>query len=238
SGDNPSNFGSSATLNPNILNVDRLSSGEPFAPVIPRTIRTSYNYILANVRQAKAAERTLPCANPLNCTLGGSAATRNLPAGVYVVNGSLNLTLSNPNNVFTQGNYVILVRDDVVINSEIHLDSDSGLVISAGRDITVASNVGTNTYNSTTPNLEGIYSAGRNFVVAGNNNCSLGSDRKLNVLGNIIANAALNGGQVVLQRTLCSSECAAFYVQPNLNLLLRIPGVIKVPSYIWKEVAP
>ena len=149
------------------------------------------------------------------------------------------LSLSAATNTFNQGNYIILVSGNLTIRSNVLLASNSSAVFSSGGNITIASNVGS-AHTSTAPNLQGIFSAGRNFIIAGNNNCGVGDDLRLNVEGNVIANASLLGGQITLQRLLCSTnnQCPAFYVKISPRLLLLTPGVVKVPSFVWKEVAP
>lgn len=228
--------GGQASAPPLNWNVDSQSGGASFTPVIPRTIRTSYQYVLANVRQAKVAERDIA---PY-CTggLGNCSLSANLPSGAYVVNGNLSFTAEN--NPFTQGNYIILVSGNITIRSNVSLSSNSTAIFSAGGNITADSSVGTLTHTSTTPHLQGIYSAGNDFIIAGNNNCSVGDDRRLNIEGSVIANASLSGGQIVLQRLLCSTnnQCPALSVKISPRLLLLSPGILKVPSYIWKEVAP
>ncbi|KKR15661.1 MAG: Fibronectin type III domain protein [Candidatus Levybacteria bacterium GW2011_GWA1_39_32] len=248
SGDNPSNFGSSATLNPNILNVDRLSSGEPFAPVIPRTIRTRYGYILANVRQAKLEEKSLT--SPVNyCGAGGTTANCNLsssiPEGVYVVNGPLNITGSG-RFTFSDGtasninNYVILASGEITIGKEIWVGNNSNALFASGADIRVLPNVGESDPESSTANLKGFYSADRNFIIESYKNCPAQDDKRLNIEGSIIANGGLSGGGVILDRSLCANlnKCPALSVKINPRLILSSPGILKVPSYIWKEVAP
>ena len=225
--------------------VDILSGGSDFAPVIPRTIRTSYSYILANVRQAKVTEQSLSpyCGGQAlpNCDLSGS-----IPEGVYVVNGNLNITGSGRFNfpagtASNNNNYIILVDGSITIGKEIGLNANSSVIFSAKDDITVLGNVGTLTFtDSTSYHLQGVYSAGRNFIVAGNNNCGVGDDRRLNIEGNVIANSRLTGGGIQLNRLLCSinNQCPAFYVKHSPRLLLITPSVLRVPSFVWKEVAP
>ncbi|MCL4354735.1 hypothetical protein M1349_04720, partial [Patescibacteria group bacterium] len=115
----------------------------------------------------------------------------------------------------------------------------STALFSASGNITVDRSIG-EAYNSNTSSLEGTYSADNNFIADGYNNCSTQSDLRLNIAGNVIANAGGSGGTLQNNRDLCSgnSDCPAIYVNERPDFVLNSPGFIANPRLIWQEIAP
>ena len=218
-------------------------------------VKTSYAYLQSIAKQAGIA----PCAtgstsnciidltsNVNYCGIGGLAScnlSASLPHGIYIANGNLTLvgngspaSYSFPNN---QG-YIILVNGNLNIQTEIHVPIGSTALFSASGNIIVDKTVGETDYKSTSPNIEGVYSADQYFIVNGTNDCTIGADLRFNAAGNIITNAALNGGTFRNYRDLCENNiyCPVFTVQSRPDFILNAPNFIKRNNYTWQEVAP
>lgn len=238
SGDNSASFGNGFPSSTNW--VVQQPEGQTYSPPTPNTIRTAYGYLEANAGQQGLTINDLApyCPGGLgNCTLG------DLPTGIYKTSGNLTL---NASNIRAGRNVIILIGPDIAgtpgnltIRGNIDVPQGSTAIFSASGDIYVESSVGEATNTSSTPNIEGIFSADRDFVVRGTNNCSVGPDRRLNVEGNIISNAALLGGSFTQQRDLClGNVCPSVSIVQRLDLIVNLPPLLKAPNYIWKEVAP
>lgn len=209
--------------------------GQVYNPPTPNTIRTAYGYIEANaLQQGLTINDIAPqCSGGIaNCALSGS-----LPTGIYKADG--NLTLTSDYTFPANRNFIILISGDLTLLGEVHVPTGSTAIFSTSGDIFVDRGVGEVTNTSQSPNLEGIYSADRDFIVRGDNNCSVGPDRRLNVSGNIISNAALSGGSFSSQRDLClGNTCPSVSIVQRLDLVVNLPPLLRAPNYIWREVAP
>nr|MBI5455696.1 hypothetical protein [Candidatus Levybacteria bacterium] len=174
-----------------------------------------------------------------NCALSGTLAN-----GVYIANGSL--TLTGASYTFPANkDFVILVNGDLNINTEVHVPIGSSALFTASGNINVANSVGEATITSTRANVEGYYSADRSFYAksldanGGGANCPT-SDKRLNVAGSIVVNAALNGGSLSNQRDLCQGDlnCPVFSVTERPDFVLNSPAFLKTSRRIWQEIAP
>lgn len=233
SGNNNASFGGGQASSTNW--VVSSPDGLAYRPPTPNTIRTSYNYLLANANQQglTQADLTPQCSGGLtNCALN-----QNLPSGFYLSNGDL--TLSG-NYTFPQGkNFIILVHGNLRINGQIHVPQGSTAIFSTSGNITVDPSVGEASNTSSNPDIEGIFSSDQNFIIAGINSCSIGPDKRLNISGNVIANASYSAGSFINNRDLCLGNiCPAIFISPRLDMVLNLPAIIKAPNYIWQEVAP
>lgn len=182
-------------------------------------IRTSYNYLLTTARQSNITpidmNQVSVCGvgGIANCTLSDS-----LPKGVYQANGNLTLngyTFPHPADpTTTSWGYIFLVNGNLRLNGNVLIPKGSAAAFSASGNINVSSSVGQVVTNSTdpsvnNPNLEGIYSADASFIIesaTGAATCNADGtpiDKKLNVIGSIITNAAKSGGSFVNNRDLC-----------------------------------
>ncbi len=210
--------------------------GQKYTPPTPNTVRTSYNYLLSNASQLALTinDLTAQCSGGLsNCNLSA-----NIPTGVYKADG--NVTLTNANYTFPASrNIVILVNGNLTFGGKVHVPSGSTAMFSVSGDIHVDKGVGEATNTSSLSDLEGIFSADKNFIVEGNNSCSVGVDLRLNIAGNVISNAAYGGGSFVNQRNLCLGNiCPSVSFTQRLDLIINLPPLLRAPNYIWKEVAP
>ena len=87
--------------------------------------------------------------------------------------------------------------------------------------------------------IEGTYSADKYFVIDGHNDCSTDTDKKLNIAGNVIANAGLTGGTFVNRRDLCAGNyCPVFTLTNRTDFILNSPSFIRKNNYTWQETAP
>jgi hypothetical protein len=180
----------------------------------------------------------------------GCQPKADLPKGVYSYSGNLVLgsgaaytfgTTCSSTGPSDPCAYSILVNGSVTVNSELKSPKANRtiLVIAASGDITVSSNLGVSAINdSTTANLEGIFSADRNFIISGK---STPPDTRLNIAGAVIghANPALGGG-INQQRNLLDGnrDCPAFSVIERPDFMVSYPKELKEPSFNWTELAP
>lgn len=222
--------------------------GQPYPST--RYIRTSYSSYLARA-QKNGTPITMTDAN--FCESG--SLTNNcqpkagLAKGIYTYTG--NLSLGNGTD-YTFGSacvssgvgdpcaYTILVNGSVTINSNLKSPKANRtiLIVVASQDITVSTNIGVNYNDSTTTNLEGIFSADRTFSVPGK---ATPPDTRLNIAGAVISNAnPANGAGFNLGRTLQDNnkQCPAFSVIQRSDFVISYPKELTEPSYNWTEVAP
>ena len=101
--------------------------------------------------------------------------------------------------------------------------------------------------------MQGVFATDKDFVIESairdprtrEINCNLGSDKQLNIQGVLIVNAALNNGEFVNYRSLCSSDgintnanFPVVTIRERLDFVLNAPIWIRETKYIWQEVAP
>ncbi len=209
------------------------STAELFAPTKGNVIRTSYNYVNAQIKQAGLTATSL---TTTQCGAGGTAScvlsTTTLPNGLYIANG--NLTLSGASYTFPANkNYVILVNGNLTINSQIHVPNGSTVTFIVSGDIIVDPTVGETITTSASPDIEGFYSTDKNFITGS-------GSRRLNIAGSVVVNAGLTGGTFQLQRDLAAgnANCPAFSIQERPDFILNAPDIIRYQNTIYQEVAP
>ena len=230
--------------------VGGIAYPEPIELTPQNKVPTSYDYISALVSKSGETTKNLSdasiCPDFSNCNLSNSGS---LAKGVYTAdigdNGTLNIT--GANNAFTNGNYIILVKGGasakLLISTNIVVPANNTLLISSQADIHVSGSVGvTSATDNTTDanaNLEGFYSTDRNFYVDGTNNCATGPDKRLNVQGAIVTNAALNGGSLQINRDMCVNDtCPTLSVKIRPDFILSAPLLYQPLTRILREVAP
>lgn len=199
---------------------------------------TSYNSMLARAQQSGITPTPLGSSQ---CGAGGISncvLAAGLANGVYIANGNLTLTGAS----YTLGanrDVVILVNGDLNINTEFHVPVGSTALFSVSGNINVASTVGELVATSLRSNVEGYYSTDRNFNVLGTNSCPT-ADRRLNVAGSVVINAALTGGSLNYDRDLCANnlQCPIFMVLERPDFVLNAPDFFKTTRRIWQEIAP
>lgn len=234
-----SHGGGQASANPYNWKVGGTSaSDQNNLPPPPPSLKTSYDYVnskLVNYAGTPVLMENAPgCSrsgNNINCT--GNFST--LARGVYkadVPNGTVNLNaaISFPQS----SSYVFLINGNLNINNEIHLPAQKNTYASfhTTGDIIVASSVASPSNVSRTANLEGWFSAGKNFTT--------GTGARLNIEGAVVVNASGNGGTFNQQRDLAGGNaiCPSFFVKERPDLILNSPEFIQTTRRIWQEVAP
>ncbi len=236
SGDSLYDFGEGqASPNPYNWIVGGTVYPEVFTPSNPTTIRTSYDYLLGTAQRSGLPITDLATVCNLNdCNL--TSVIADFPSGVYKANSDVHF---KQYNVRGNRSYVFLINGTFYIEGNVTINSGSSLTVSASQDIRVISGVGETDTTSTTANVEGFYSADRNFIVEGLNSCPT-IDKRLNIKGAVVVNAKLQGGSFTNNRTLCNNtaQCPTFTFTERPDLIINAPEVIKHPTYLWKEVAP
>ncbi len=215
---------------------------ESFSPVNTATIRTSYSYLSTSVRKSGITPidlATVPgCSNFSNCNLPPTLAHGVYQAGM---NSStpIDLTLQ-PYTFPANQDYIILIHGNLHIQGPIHVPVGSTVVFAVSDNITVDQSVGETTPTSCQSDVEGFYSADNSFIVNSVGGCTIGPDKRLNIAGSIIANAALNGGSFQNTRDLCSSNSTtpAITFTQRPDFILNAPALIKRENHIWQEIAP
>ncbi len=211
-------------------------NSEIYAPTqVGGTVKTSYSYVYGKASQANITPTDISpsCTGGIaNCTLSPS-----IPHGVYVANGNLVLNAFN----FPAGqNYVILVNGDLTVKGRITVPNGSTALFSASGNINIDPSVGETTPSSVTSDIEGIYSADKTFTAQGNNNCSIGPDKRLNIAGSVITNAGGAGGSFVYQRDLCANDIyyPTVYFIERPDFIINSPEFLNQPNFTYQEIAP
>lgn len=262
SGDSFSSFGQGqASANPNNWMVGGPSYSENFTPTNKTVIRTSYSYMTTTATQA-GIDLTDPTRDVSQyCGMGGLSnctLSSTLPDNVYVANGNLTL---NSYAFPTSKNYVILVNGNLTIAGNILVPTGSTATFSVAGTISVLPSVGESSVTSQDADIQGLYSADNSFLIqsfaASPSQCNSDGtpkDKRLNITGAIVVNAAGTGGTIQNNRDLCQQDlnCPTFTVSlgngnvsgnnPNagigLTYVLNAPKFIKHQNYLWQEVAP
>ncbi len=247
SGDASPDFGQgSASIN------NWVAGGTSYPEVFRSTARlkTSTQNILAAAAKAGITPQPLeswgPCSSPAtSCNLNG------LGKGLWYAKKSV----SNPNGDividhlanFNTGNYVIVADGTITITGNnttlsVPLGSGSTALFAAGVDIKIDQTIQNNTNScpGASVQLEGIFSADRSIVVEGNNgDCGLGPDKRFDIGGTLIVNAARLGGSFVTQRDLCGENPKpAMTVSARPDFLLNLPGFLSQQTNISHEEVP
>ena len=211
-----------------------LVGGESF-PQVFRTVRerltTSYLSILGNIDKSGVELKNLVC-NLNSCDL-----TADLPSGAYLVSENLNL---NAYSFPASRNYIFLVNGDLTVSGNITIPKSSTAIFTASGNITIDSSVGSIPSCTASSNLQGIYSADKNFIIDGIDNCTVSNDKMLTVEGSIFVNAEIDNGIFINKRDLCNNN----YNFPSIRLIERLdfiinsPNIIKRKGLIYSEEAP
>lgn len=199
---------------------------------------TSYQYLLDKATKAGVTRTNMTtligCSALNNCTLPA-----NLPSGVYVANGDVRL------NAFTapvDRDYVFLIDGSLTVAGRIVVPNGSVAFFSASRDITIDRTVAATANTSPLPagQVQGLFSADRNFIVGGTTNCATAVDRMFNMEGAIVVNAGNAGGTFTNNRDLCgdNSDFPAFTVRSRLDFILNSPTFLMKQNTTFREEAP
>jgi hypothetical protein len=87
-------------------------------------------------------------------------------------------------------------------------------------------------------NVEGIFSTDRSFVLQSTGTCA--TERRLNIAGSLIINAAQSGGSLKNERDLCGENLTSptLQVTQRLDYILNVPEFLRYQHIISNEVAP
>lgn len=236
---------------------------ECFAPPGINNIRLSYEYLQTTAQQSNITPTDMNGSSV--CGAGGIAdctLNTNLPKGIYIANGNLNLeattipSVADPNNDYAS--YIFLIHGNLTINGNILIPQGSTAVFATSGNIEVSSSVGQDASDTTnpainTPNLEGIYSADANFLIDSISSTNGGQlcqasglpwDKKLNIVGSVITDANNTGtGQFINNRDLCSSDtqCPSVSTGDGLQYLLPLLAdgqFVLRQNFNWQEIKP
>lgn len=191
---------------------------------------SSYANLIGKAQSAGITPTNLSSVcNLSNCTLPPT-----LPHGIYQANDNVSL---NAFTFPTNQNYVFLIKGTLTINGNVIVppDANSSVLFATTNDIIIPSTVGSAAL-STTPNLSGIYSTDKSFILQSANNCN---DLRFNLEGTLIVNAARNGGSLQNNRDLCGNDPLAptMQITQRLDFVLNLPDFIRSQQIISQEVA-
>ena len=147
-----------------------------------------------------------------------------------------NLTI-NADYTFPTGSSMVLVHGDIYINANITVPTGSTAVISASGDITVAANV---------TNIQGVYSAGSDFIIETNSKCpGIPDASALNVAGTVVANAEVRqvghtDGTFINKRTFCplGNTVPSVIFTERPDFIVNYPTMVQQTFRFWQEIAP
>lgn len=222
-------------------------------------IRTSYDYLLTTARQSNITPidmATVCGAGGLaNCTLPSTLAR-----GVYLAQGDVYLnTYTFPVDPTTPQGFIFLINGNLHLQGNIIIPAGSVAAFSTSGNTYVDPSVGNVITNPSdpavnNPNIEGLYSADANFIVQSygttGNYCNLDGtplDKKLNVVGSIITNAAQRGGSYQDNRDLCvyDTSCPSSSVGDDngtavsyILTLFADGGFLNHKTFNWQELKP
>lgn len=193
-----------------------LAKNTSFSP-LPPGIKTSYAFIDAN-------------ATKLGLTPISISTFPSLSAGNFVYKTTGDLTMSGTDVAFPAGTYVFLVNGNLNLDQNIIVPPGSIAMFIVKGDIVVGANV---------TKIQGVYSADQQFSF---DTLGTNSDAPLEVQGSIIGNAALQTDiPFVNSRDLgpaANATTPSIKVVFRPDFVLRVPDLVKKPSYSVSEVAP
>jgi hypothetical protein len=228
---------------------------ENFKPVNPRIIRTSYQYIMTTIQNNDIQATNLVDICPLlsDCILPATIAS-----GVYHANDDVVL---NAVTFPSDRKILMVIHGNLAILGNILVPTGSSVIFIVSGNIIIDKSVGESDITSQDANIQGLYSTDNSFVInsfaISNKICNddgSSIDKRLNIVGSVIVNAAATGGELINTRDLCASDttCPVMSIsmgngnvsgnRPNagngVTYLLNAPSVIKHPNTVWQEVAP
>lgn len=205
-------------------------------------VNSSYNSMYDILNKGGALSTAAPLltqactiSNPPNCTLD-----LGLSGGIYTADRFKNVILNpsipgSPYVFQNEQNYIFLIYEDLVINTDISVPKGSTVMFIVKGNITVNENV---------ERIDGIYSTENDFTVKG---CDCeGADQQLTINGSVIANAGLNQyrgetpGEFINERNLGDRNDLESAVEFNFrpDFILNMPEFIRYKNYTIREVAP
>ena len=249
SGNTNPNYGQGTGASTSNYQVGNFSFPESYNYQIPNTSATSYSFVNTSLNTYTGPTTPLKniCPSLTNCVLSEATA-----GGVYTTtsgDGPVSLSISNVDGTFQLGkaNYVFLIGGNLTFTTNLITQNGYSTTFISGGDIHVAGNVGESSWTSTTPDLEGFFSANNNFDIdtaypAGQQCQANGQplEKKLNIVGSVITNSGGTGGTIVNNRDGCLQDlsCPALTVTSNPIMILNASGVLKPPYTFWQEQNP
>jgi len=178
----------------------------------------------------------------INTLSSTSVDLTTLSTGVYMVP-----TEANVSGTVSGGRHIVLLSDgNVNINGSIITPPSQGnlFILAVQGNIDILSTVG-GAASSTTPALEGYFSAEGSINILSNANCPTTSDLRLNVGGALIANSLYpfetgDSGRLINQRSLCASNLTypSLLVSSRPDFLLQMTDFYKTRYSSFREVEP
>lgn len=213
---------------------------ETYTPPSTGMIRTSYAALLSSITRSGTAITPLTdlegCEDLSDCRIPNE-----IESGVYLANGNVRLERF-ADNLPSSRQLVFLINGNLFIDDVIrNIPLGSTVIFSVFGDIRVDRNIGAGAPSCTpSSHLEGFFSADRNFIIDGNNNCLSGTDRMLHIQGIAIANAARRGGSFKQNRDLCGGnlQYPAVLLRERMDMVLNLPDYVRSANFSWREVAP
>ncbi len=225
---------------------------ETYTPHTLGAIESGYNFVMDSTNNLVSPPTPLTALCPFSSASSPCILSEDTPGGVYTstpADGPVYLTVQNTDSTtqLGQANYAFVVGGDLYLESGMTLQASSSAAFISGGDIHVAGSVGETDWTSLAPDLEGFFSADKNFDIdrvstAGPACNTDGSpiDKKLNVKGSVIINAGGGGGSVVNSREGCTEDlsCPSSTFQVDPQQLLHAPSLLKIPLTVWQELNP
>src|SRR6185503_18155407 len=146
----------------------------------------------------------------------------------------------------SSSNYIFLINGNLQIMSSLLIPAGSTAMFSSSGDTTIAATVGETTpYSSctaptTADDVDGIFSADKNFIIATAASCPTTPDKQLIMSGAITANAAGSGGLFQMKRSLCGTDALtpAFLLKERPDFVLNAPELFKTTNTVYSEIEP
>ncbi|CAN5176598.1 hypothetical protein BH11PAT1_BH11PAT1_5430 [soil metagenome] len=218
----------------NLSAYNWLISSQPYSPGTKLTI--SYDQLFAAQKGATGND-------PVN--------VNDIPTetGVYKIAASSPAFSGGPitiKNVTNNAKVILLVDGDVTIQREIKTPAGNVFILAASGNITIDPSIkaSSNQCSSTNGQLQGIFSAGKNFTVGGSGQRGCDGtadlDGMLIINGTVIANAFRGGGSFINSRDLCEANLSfpAVSITARPDFILNLPDFAKKQSRVYKEVTP
>lgn len=229
-GDATADFGSGQASSSNQI-VGGANYPEVYTSSGTNNIGTSYTSLSQKVQRGGITPVDLASI----CTLSNCTLPVNLTHGVYLANDNVVL---NAYTFPSNQDYVFLINGTLTLNGNIITpqNSNSTALFSSTGNIIVLPTVG-NPPPSTVPNVSGIFSTDKSFIVQGNNDCN---DLKFNFEGTLIVNASRGGGTLQNLRNFCvnNQTSPSITFTQRLDFLFSLPEFLKVQKIISEEAAP
>ena len=186
-------------------------------------IFSSYSYLSQKAQTAGLTETNLASV----CTISNCTLPANLTHGIYIANGDVKL---NTYKIPPNQNFVFLINGNLTLNGNINITGNTKTTdfFSASGNIIIPATLGS-AAGVTTPNLEGIFSTDRSFILQSNGNCT---DTRLNLEGTLIVNAARSGGSLQNARDLCGNNPT----NPTLQMTQRLDFILNLPDFVRQQI--